>query len=201
MIDEQGNVFTTDYIGETVQSIEVYNDKLIVLVNGDSKMKIYDITPFGLSMPGIEVDLDGSSVPREMSIAGDKLYFTNWNTQDIKVFNLSTYALESSISVNGLPEDIEYDGEYLWVTVPHSDFYFSTGSTLCKIDPGSNSLVDVIDVGNGPQQVALMGIVYVSRTFYDSSWNTFHGASRISDDGEIIINNYGSGCSMRRRNH
>ena len=71
MIDEQGNVSTTDYIGETVQSIEVYNDKLIVLVNGDSKMKIYDITPFGLSMPGIEVDLMGSS-PREMSIVGDK---------------------------------------------------------------------------------------------------------------------------------
>ena len=194
MIDEQGNIFTTDYIGETVQSIEVYNDKLIVLVNGDSKMKIYDITPSGLSMPGIEIDLMGSS-PREMTIVNDKLYFTNWNTQDVKVFNLYTYVIESSISVNGLPEDIEYDGEYLWVTIPHSDFYFSTGSTLCKIDPDSNSLVEVIDVGNGPQQVAFNGDeVYVSRTFYDNSWNTFHGASRISNNGEITVNNYGSGA-------
>ena len=56
-------------------------------------------------------------------------------------------------------------------------------------------MVEVIDVGNGPQQVAFNGDeVYVSRTFYDSSWNTFHGASRIANNGEITVNNYGSGA-------
>ena len=84
-------------------------------------------------MPGIEVSTNGSS-PRDLSIIDDKVYFTNWNTQDVKVFNLFNYSIEASIPVNGLPEDIEFDGEYLWVTIPHSDSYFSTGSTVCKID-------------------------------------------------------------------
>ena len=194
MISDQGEVYSTENLGQTVQSIEVYNNKLIVLVNGDSKMKIYDISTSGLSMPGIEIDLNGSS-PREMTIIGDKLYFTNWNSQDIKVFNLFTYGIESSISVSGLPEDIEYDGNYLWVTIPHADSYFSTGSTICKIDPSLNQLIETYEVGDGPQQVAFNGNeVFVSRTFYDSSWNTFHGASKLSESGDIIINNYGSGA-------
>ena len=79
-------------------------------------MKIFDITDEGLSMPGIEVST-GNSSPREMVIINDKVYFTNWNSQDVKIFNLFNYTFETSISINGLPEDIEYDGEYLWVTV------------------------------------------------------------------------------------
>ena len=193
MISDQGEVQSTDIIGQTVQSLEVYNDKLIVLINGDSKMKIYDITTSGLSMPGIEINLNGSS-PREMAIVDDKVYFTNWNTQDVKVFNLFTYAIDSSIPVSGLPEDIEYDGEHLWVTIPHSDNYFSTGNTVYKIDPSLNQIVETLNVGEGPQQIAISGDdVFISRTFYDSSWNTFHGASKISG-GEVTINTYGSGA-------
>jgi hypothetical protein len=51
MIDDDGNVFETHALGEIVQSLEVYNDKLIVLINGgenqspeDSKIKIFNIT-------------------------------------------------------------------------------------------------------------------------------------------------------------
>ena len=43
MISNDGVVITTDVLGATVQAIEVYNDKLIVLINGDSKIKIFDI--------------------------------------------------------------------------------------------------------------------------------------------------------------
>ena len=65
MIDDDGNVSETHALGEIVQSVEVYNDKLIVLINGgqnqspeDSKIKIFDITSNGLSMPGIEIFTD-----------------------------------------------------------------------------------------------------------------------------------------------
>ena len=97
MISEDGDVISTDYIGKVVNSVEVYNDKLVVLINGghapdpeDSKIIIYSITTAGLSMPGIEINLNGSS-PREMAIVNNKVYFTNWNTQDVKVFNLFNY--------------------------------------------------------------------------------------------------------------
>ena len=42
------------------------------------------ITEQGLLLPGIEIDTKDSS-PREMTVIDNKLYFTNWNTKDIKI--------------------------------------------------------------------------------------------------------------------
>ena len=60
-------------------------------------------------MPGIEINLDNSS-PREMVIVDGMVYFTNWNTSDIKVLNLYTYNIDASISVGSMPEGIITDG-------------------------------------------------------------------------------------------
>ena len=191
MIDAAGNIFETETLGDVVQAVEVYENKLIVLVNNSHMIKIFDITDDGLSMPGIEVST-GNSSPRDLTVVDGKIYFTNWNSQDVKVFDLFSYIIEESISVNGLPEDIEFDGQYLWVTIPHSDAYFSTGNSVAKIDVSSNTVVETIEVGQGPQQIAIEnGEVYISRTFYSDTWETYHGATKIGD--EIINENYGAG--------
>jgi len=143
-------------------------------------------------MPGIEISTGGSS-PRDLEIINDKVYFTNWNSNDIKVFNLYNYVIEASIPIDGLPENLYFNNDYLWVTVPHSDAYFSTGNTVCKIDINSNSLIEVIDVDSGPQEITFFeDEIYVSRTFYDESFNTFHGITKIGS--EISTENYGSGA-------
>ena len=190
MINDFGDIYETEFIGDVVQSFEVYNDKLIVLVNNSHKLKIYDITPEGLSMPGIEIDTEGSS-PRELLVLDNKVYFTNWNTQDVKVFNLFNYVIEESIPINGLPEDIMFDGNNLWVSITmNSDW--SAASSISRIDINSNSVVETIEVGAGPQNlIQHNGDIYISRTFYDESWNAYHGSSKIGS--ETIINNYGSG--------
>ena len=191
MIDDFDNVYETDVIGDVVQALAVYENKLIVLINNSHMIKIYDINQDGLSMPGIEISTNNSS-PRDLVVLNDKVYFTNWETQDVKVFDLINYTIETSIPVNGLPEDIKFDGQYLWVTIPHSDSYFSTGNTVCKIDPNTNLVIETIEVGDGPQEIIFDdGDVYISRTFYDDTWNTFHGATKIGS--EIITNNYGAG--------
>jgi len=197
MIDNNGNVYETDSIGDVVHSLEVYEDKLIVLVNNSHLIKIYDITENGLSMPGIEVSTDNSS-PRDLVIIDNKVYFTNWNTQDIKVFNLFNYVIEASIPIQGLPEDIEFDGQYLWVTIPHSEGApnWSIGSTVCKIDPSTNSLIETIEVGDGPQGIALDNEnAYISRTSYDEGFNAFHGATKIDAIGNLTTNEYGAGIA------
>ena len=191
MIDAAGNIFETEALGDVVQAVEVYENKLIVLVNNSHMIKIFDITDDGLSMPGIEVST-GNSSPRDLTIVDGKIYFTNWNSQDVKVFDMFSYVIEESISVNGLPEDIVFDGQYLWVTMPHSDAYFSTGNSVAKIDVVSNTVIETIEVGQGPQQIAIdNGEVYISRTFYSDTWETFHGATKIGD--EVINENYGAG--------
>lgn len=202
MISDNGSVFTTDVIGATVQAIEVYNDKLIVLINGDSKIKIFDITQEGLSMPGIEIDLGGSS-PRFMAVVdnegveNDKIYITNWNSEDIKVFNLYTYVIESTIPVNGKPEGIiEKDGN-LWVTlVNNSDW--STGTSVNRYDVATQALMSTYDVGEGPSSFEFLGNeLYVSRTYYNQDYTAInHGIAKISGLDEVpVIQNYGSGVA------
>ena len=194
MIDDFGNVYETEAIGDVVQSIEVYENKLIVLVNNSHVIKIYEISEDGLSMPGIEIFTNNSS-PRDLEIVNNKIYFTNWNSQDVKVFDLFSYTMEASIPIEGLPEDIKYDGQYLWVTIPHSEgIDFSPGSTVCKIDPNTNSLIETIEIGTGPQGIALDNEnVYISRTTYDENFNAFHGATKIDAAGNLITNEYGAG--------
>ena len=185
MIDEFGNVSETEPIGDVVQSLEVYNNKLIVLVNNSHKIKIYTITTDGLSMPGIEISTEGSG-PREMVVVDGKVYFTNWITSDVKVFNLFTYNIEASIPVGSMPEGIISDGTKLWVANSGED-------TVSEIDITSLSETRHI-VGSGPQNLVKHNShVYVSRTYYSDDWTiTYHGASRIVGT-EITINNYGSG--------
>ncbi len=199
MIDNDGVVINTDIIGSTVQSIEVYNDKLIVLINGDSKMKIFDITSEGLSMPGIEIDLDGSG-PRFMAVVdqegveNDKIYITNWNSEDIKVFNLYTYAIENSISVNGKPEGIvEKDGS-LWVAIVNNSDW-STGTSINQYDIATGVFVSTYDVGEGPSSFEFLGDdMYISRTWYGPDWSTQHGITKILGlENSPVIQNYGSG--------
>lgn len=185
MIDDFGNVYETDPIGDVVQSMEVYGNKLIVLVNNSHLIKIYDITENGISMPGIEVSTEGSS-PREMVVVDGNVYFTNWNTSDVKVFNLVTYNIDTSIPVGVMPEGIVTDGTTLWVAN-------SGEATVSEIDIGLLAVTTTHEVGQGPQNLTIKdGSIYVSRTYYSDDWTvTYHGASIISD--QIFINNYGSG--------
>lgn len=185
-------------IGDVVQSLLVHQNKLFVSVNNSHKIKIYDITENGLLLPGIEIDTNGSS-PREMTIVNNKLYFTNWNTQDVKILNLFTYDFEEPIKVNGLPESIVHNGENIFVGIMMNEDY-SDASTVLKISPQTKSIVSKFEVGKGPTSLLVMNKeLLVARTFYDENWNAFYGTSMVElmVDSEsstpITIMNYGAG--------
>jgi len=203
MINQDGNVIEVTEVGDVVQSLEVYEDKLLVIVNNSHMIKVYDITEDGLSLPGIEVSTESSS-PRELVVVGDKVYFTNWNTQDVKVLNMINYNIETSISVDGLPESIITDGSYLWVGITMNSDY-SSASSVVKIDINTNSIVETYEVGLGPTSLVMENNdVYVARTFYDENWVSFHGSSKISAS-EVTKKNYGVGTAcggsmMKHRN-
>ena len=183
MIDDFGRVITIEEIGDVVQSLEVYNNKLIVLINNSHKIKLYDISKDGLGFPGIEISTDNSS-PREMVISDGKLYFSNWATDDVKVFNLYNYVIEASIPVGDNPEGLITDGIDIWVAN-------SGENTVSKINIATYN-VDTINVGEGPQNLVLHNNnIYISRTYYDGVWDVFHGTTKIGP--EIIINDYNYG--------
>ena len=175
-------------IGDVLQSIVVHNDKLIVAINNSHFLKIYEITIDGLLLPGIEIQTNNSS-PREMTFDNGYLYFTNWNSQDVKILNLETYFIEDSIIVGGQPESIVSCGDFLWVAI-------SSGNTIEKISIETREIVETIEVGNGPQQILLDGDkLWVSRTYYNEDWTQPNfGISVINiETNEVITQEFGAG--------
>ena len=196
MIDDKGQITTIDNIGDVVQSVEVYKNKLFVIVNNSHKIMIYNITENGVNLPGIEIYTENSS-PREMVIMNDKVYFTNWNSKDVKVLNLTTYAIDSSIPIEGLPEDIITDGINLWVSIPNLELNDpSDGTKVVKINLETEQIVDIYEVGRGPQSLTLLNDdIYVSRTYYSSNWTeTTFGVSKIGDVISEAVYGLGSPC-------
>ena len=50
MIDDNGNIQHIENIGYTVNSLDVYNDKLYVIINQDHKILTYNINSEGISI-------------------------------------------------------------------------------------------------------------------------------------------------------
>ena len=183
-------------VGDVVQSILIHENHLFVIINGDSEIKRYSISQSGLSLPGITISTQNSS-PREMIILNDKLYFTNWNSKDVKVLNLTTYAIEDQIAIEGLPESITTEGTLIFVSIPHLELYDQgNGSSVIKINPETNEIVETYEVGNGPQQMIIHNnSLWISRTYYSYNWyQTYFGMTQINLlTNEITKKEYGAG--------
>ena len=196
MFNGNEKIHTLENVGDVVQSILVHDDKLFVAVNNSHLIKRFTITETGLQLPGIQISTENSS-PREMVVLDGNLYFTNWFSKDIKVLNLTTFSIEESISIDGVPEDIITDGKDLWVSVPSIDIYDQGyGTSVVKINPITKAIEEYYEVGNGPQNLLLDGEkLWVSRTFYSSDWSTAYFGSSLIDlnTKEVEIKTYGAG--------
>ena len=193
MINELGEVSSINEIGDVVQSLEVYNNKLFVIVNNSHKIIAYDINENGLSLPGIEISTEGSS-PREMVIINDNLYFTNWNTNDVKVLSLINYTVNELVSFEGKPESIIYDNENLFVGIQLNNDY-SDSNKMIKINLSNNEVEEEYEIGYGPTSILKSSTdIFIANTYYDENFNAFFSTSRVDlTTGETTINNYGDG--------
>ena len=194
ILNESGMIEVLEGLGDGVQAVEVYQDQLYVLINNSQKILIYDISENGIVFVS-EILTDGQS-PREIVFVDNKAYFTTWDSDYnvyptipgfVKVLNLSSGLIEASIEVGIMPEDLLSDGFNMWIAN-------SGESTVSKIDLLNNVVLENYEVGNGPVELAILNDeIYIARTYYDESWNSFFGSSKINNNGSIVINEYGTG--------
>ena len=151
MVNQFGEMDSIPNLGDVVQSVEVHNDKLFVLVNNSHKLHVFNISSEGLSLPGIEIDLNNSS-PREMFVDNDRVYFTNWNSKDVKYLDLFNYKVEKLVDLDGLPEGLIKKGNDLFIAINMNEDYSSSNKVI-RFDVDQNNIVDIIDVGEGPQDL------------------------------------------------
>ena len=193
---EEEKIQTVESLGDVVQSILIDDDKLFVIVNNSHLIKRYSITESGLNLPGIEISTNNSS-PREMVIVDNKLYFTNWNSHDVKVLDLVTFSIISSIPLDGIPEDIVSKDENLYVSISQLELYdTNNGSTVVQININTEEITNTYEVGRGPEKMLIDNDnLWISRTFYSSDWaSASYGSSLINlGTDEISIIDYGMG--------
>ena len=180
-------------LGETVQSLYVYNDKLFVTVNGSHTIEVFNIDEQGIEH-FLSIDTNASS-PREMVAYTDRLYFSNWYSADVKVLNLNTFEITDEIAMPGLPEDIVLLDGTLYISIT-MNYDWSDGNKVVSIDPVTNTILNTYDVGLGPGDMLVHNNeIYISRTYYDENWNAFYGTSKINSNDEVIFANYGAGSA------
>ena len=192
MINQFGEMDSIPNLGDVVQSVEVNEDKLFVLVNNSHKLHVFDINSDGISLPGIEIDLENSS-PREMFVDDDRVYFTNWNSKDVKYLDLFNYKIEKLIDVDGLPEGIVKKDDDIFVAINMNEDYSSSDKVIrYNIN---NKSTEKINVGDGPLDMEFKNNdLFISRTYYDMNYTAYHGTSQFSINGNIdnvLIKNYG----------
>ena len=181
IIDEQGNVFEgpNNPIGDIGQSMIIDNDHLFVINNGTSTIEIYVIME-NASISYLQSVNMKSSGPREMAILNGKGYITEWNTSSIAILDLETFALEGTISVGGMPEDIFSDGTYLYISIIQGSDW-SPSNIIQVIDPSTEGIINNFSVGYGPGQMVLSGDnLYVTNIRYNDNWEIYTGTSRIN---------------------
>jgi len=180
-------------LGAIVQSLYVHDNMLFVIVNGSSNIQVFNISANGLE-PIHLIDTQFSG-PREMIVVNNFLYFSNWYTADIKKLELDTWEIVEEISTPGLPEDLIMHNGLIYSSI-HMDYDWTDGNLVIAINPETDTIINTFNVGQGPGDLlSHENEIYISRTYYDENWNAFYGTSKIDENGDLIIADYGGGMA------
>ncbi len=176
-------------MGDIAQSLTLEEDKLFVVNNNSHSVEVFYLGGESFSHEK-SIALPGAS-PRYMASLNQKAYVTCWYLNGIVVFNLDTYAIEDTISLDGLPESIlEHDG-YLYVSITMNTDW-SSANRIVKLN-STGTPAQTYTVIQGPGEMIIHNnALYTAGVYYDSQWNTYAGTSRIDlVSGTVTTKDYG----------
>lgn len=159
LIGASNNIFASandgDALGDTAQSIAIYEDYAFIVVNNSHKVVVVNRHSFEF----IDVIEEGIDNPRYMTVVDGKGYVTNWgdpndNSDDyIAVIDLETMAVSQEISVDFGPEKIVSNDQNVFVAHKGG---FGQNNKLSVINANSNSVTEVLEVGDVPNSLQLV---------------------------------------------
>lgn len=180
----------TNPLGDTGQSLTIHNDQLLIVMNNSHTVEIADIRDGFDYRATLNIPNSG---PRYLAAIGDTGYLTTWNLGGILVIDLINHAVTDTIAIDNYKlEQIAVSGNDLYVAAP-MDLSWAAADKVFKIDVSETPVVtDTFTVVPGPESVLIHeGNVYVGSTYYDESWNSQSGTSRINmETGEVTSMDY-----------
>ena len=196
-IDNNENVYEApnNPLGDTGQSLYVHENKIFTIINGSGVIHMYNINANGIEFDSIyDTNFSG---PRNMVVYENKIFITEWYTNQIRVLDLNNQNQIALIATDGMPENLlEVNGK-IYVTI-NMNLDWSAGNSVIEIDPTTYTITNNFIVANNPQDIDVQdNNIYISSTYYDENWNSFHAMSKIDlNSGDVIIYEDNSGLSF-----
>ena len=188
--------FPDNPLGDVGQNLRVYQDKLYIVMNNSNSLEVMDLADGVAYKRTVKLLHAG---PRDIAFIDNHAYITCWYIKGILALNLDTYEIDDTVAINGLPENILANHGKLYVSIAmnsdwsSSDKVIILDSTAAKYQP-----VDTFTVIPGPNQLLLNdNKLYVLSTYYDTSWNSYTGTSRIDlQTGQVLTKVHGGATNF-----
>ncbi len=140
-------------LGDTGQSMGVFEDYVVIVVNGSKKVEIVNRNTFEV-LATIDEGLEN---PRYVAFHGGEAYVTDWgdgsdpNDDFIAVIDMENFILQETIEVAEGPEKIIADGRTLYVA--HKGGY--NFNNIISVINTSNYIVREVEVGDVPNSMEI----------------------------------------------
>jgi YVTN family beta-propeller protein len=157
-------------LGDVLQSFTVIGNRGYAVLNNSQKIEVISLNNFKRV-----ATISGLDYPRYMADGGNgKAYVSNGSMSgDLKVIDVASGNIESSIAVGNGPERLLVYGGFLYVC---NSGGWLTDNRVSVIDLSDNSVVSEITVGDRPVDIVAdnTGNIWVlcsGETLFDANWN------------------------------
>lgn len=156
-METENNIYRTNNgtgLGDTAQSITLYEDYAMIVLNVSNRIEIVDRYTFE-SIGVIQGDLLN---PRYAEVVSGKIYVSNWgdgsdpNDDYIGVYNINDFSLIENISVPEGPEKLASRSGKLFVA---HEGGFSFNNIISVIDTNLDEVENEIEVGDVPSSMVV----------------------------------------------
>lgn len=177
-------------LGDVLQSVAIHNNRAYAVVNNSQKVEVVDLKDF--SSLGT---ITGCDYPRYfLGIDNNKGYLSNGALNgEVLVVDLNDLSIVSSIAVGGGPEQMVYNGNYVFVA---NSGGWGDDSTVSVIDPNTDEVVNTLSVGDRPTDLVVdanneVWVICSGATEYDENWQivgeTPSFAAHIAASGDEVL--------------
>jgi YVTN family beta-propeller protein len=155
-------------LGNLVQSINVHNDKVYIVVNNAGRIEIANKNDL-VSQGAIE----GINLPRYFLAVNDQTaYVSSWDNK-VYIVDLNTNSVSAEIITATGPEKMIKVGDEVWVL---NQGGFSYDSTITIINSADHNVIKNLVVGDKPSGIVIDKDGYVWVMCSGNGWNGFPGA-------------------------
>ncbi len=144
-------------LGDVLQDVAFDDDYAFMVVNNSNKIEVVNRYTF----QSVATITEKISQPRFAVVEEGKLYVTNSATNSVEIFDAKSFAHLTTIQVNKAVEEINEDGNFIYVRNSLYADFKNISNNITVIDSKTNTIVKDITVGEGLNSMEIEdGILY-----------------------------------------